>query len=151
MSDNDTIIDIDPTPERRPVLQPGKYGAEGEATLEKLRPGTVKYGKFAGQNCINMQVSVLTAEYGFIRLFRDLALEGQAKNSTLKILAQLGLDPTATRDPQTGRSRLDTSTVEGSKVIVELSRDEWDVKDADGNPTGERGEGNRIKNVWKRP
>ena len=146
----ETTFEIDPTPERRPVLPGGKYGADGEATLERLHPGTIKYGKFAGDACINMQVSVLTAEHGFVRMFRDWPLSGQAKNLTLRMLSQLGIDANATRDPATGKARVDTSIVEGQKVIVELSFREYDMKGSDGEATGERASANDIRTVWLR-
>lgn len=148
----ESIIDIDPTPEKRPVISGGKYGANGEATLESLRPSTIKFGKFAGDPCLTSRVSIATQEYGFISIFKDWPLNGQAKNTTLKMLSNLGLDLDAMRDPSTGRVRFNPAEmgVEGMKVIAEVKLDEWDVKGPDGEPTGERASNNKVTMLWKR-
>lgn len=157
-----TFLDIDPTPERTPIIPARKYGEEGEATLESLqqldkdgKQHVVKYGRDAGTPCLKARISILTSEYGFVSIFDDWMLEGggnYGKNRTLRYLAQLGVDPTATRDPQTGRSKIDLTSLEKSKIIVDVGYDSWDRKDKDtGEPTGEKGEKNIIKNVWKRP
>ena len=140
----------------------GKYGNDGEATLESLqqfdkdgKQNTVKYGRDAGKACIKARISILTAEFGFVSIFDDWLLEGGGnfgKNRTLRFLNQLGSDPTASRDPNTGRSKIDLAPLEKSKVIVELGYREWDAKDRDtGELTGERMSANSVKNVWKRP
>lgn len=157
-----TFLDIDPTPERNPVLPGGKYGNDGEATLESLqqfdkdgKQNVVKFGRDAGKACIKARISILTSEFGFVSIFDDWLLEGSGnygKNRTLRYLAQLGIDPTASRDPQTGRSKIGLGSLEKAKILVELGYREWDAKDRDtGELTGERMSANSVKNVWLRP
>jgi hypothetical protein len=149
MSDNESIIDIDPTPEKRPVLPGGKYGEAGEATLESIKADTVKYGRDAGKPCINTRVSILTSEYGYVSQFTDWALEGPRKNFTLKMLTNLGLDLNAMKG-EDGRVRFDGSSLNGTKVIVDLHYREYDMKDGEGNVTGERGQANDVRMLWRR-
>ncbi len=147
---SESIIVIDPTPERRPVLPAGKYGSDGECTLETIKADTVKYGNDKGKPCINTRVSILTSEFGHVSQFTDWALEGQRKNYTLKMLTNLGIPlDTMPRDEQ-GRVQFDAAGLPGTKVVVELAYREYDMKDSGGHPTGERGSANDIRMIWKR-
>lgn len=148
-----TYLDIDPTPERNPTVPARKYGDDGEATLESLRqfddngnPHVVKFGRDAGKKCLKARISILTSEYGFVTIFDDWLLEGAGnfgKNRTLKFLSQLGIDPKTTRD---------AAEHDKMKILVDVSFREWDEKDRDtGELTGEKRQANGIKNVWRRP
>lgn len=149
MSD-ESVITIDPTPERRPVLPGGKYGADGEATLETIRPATVMFGNDKGKPCINTRVSILTSEYGHVSQFTDWALDGPRKNYTLKMLANLGVPlDTMPRDAE-GRVQFDVGHLAGTKVLLDLHFREYDMKDGSGNATGERGSANDVRMLWKR-
>lgn len=156
---NESLMgDIDPEPERRPVLPGRKYGNDGEATLESIKVAQVKYGRDAGKPCINTRVSILTSEYGHVSQFTDWALDGQRKNYTLKMLDQIGFDMKALKDPSTGRVSLAalsealTSMVPvPMKVIVDLHWREYDKKDGEGNLTGEKEQANDVRNIWRRP
>lgn len=147
---SESVIVIDPTPERRPVLPAGKYGAEGEATLDAIKLGTVKFGRDAGKPCINTRVSILTSEFGHVAQFTDWALDGQRKNFTLKMLGNLGVPLDTMPRNEQGQVQFDASHLVGTKVVVELSYREYDMKDADGHPTGERGSANDVRMLWKR-
>jgi hypothetical protein len=149
MSDIESIIDIDPTPEKRPILPGGKYGEAGEATLESIKLGKVKYGMDTGKPCINTRVSILTNEYGYVSQFTDWPLEGARKNITLKMLNNLGLDLDAMKG-EDGRVRFDGSLLNGTKVIVDLHYREYDRRDSEGNVTGERGQANDVRMLWRR-
>jgi hypothetical protein len=151
MSDTqtDSIIDIDPTPPPRIVLPGGKYGTNGEATLESMRMGEVKFGNDKGKTAIQTRVSVLTPQYGHVSFFTDWALDGPRKAYTLKMLANLGLDLDAMRG-EDGRVRFDASGLCPVKVIAEINFREYPMKDSEGNPTGEMGQANDVRMIWKR-
>ncbi len=153
---SESVITIDPTPERRPVLPGGKYGADGEVTLESIRLATVKFGQDKDKPCINTRVSILTAEYGHVSQFTDWALEGQRKNYTLKMLTNLGVPLDTMPRNEQGQVVFDASALVGTKVICELAYREYDMKDGDGNVRtdhegkAERGQANDVRMLWKR-
>ena len=138
----EATITIDPTPEKRPVLPEGTYGGDGEAELRHFRTGTVKFGRSAGQPCIAARISVLTDE-GYVTIFEDYLLEGQAKNRTLRTLAALGVDLANLPRNEDGTVSFDVSHLEGSKVIAEVTHRSWEK---DGVP----GEANGLRSVTLR-
>jgi hypothetical protein len=141
------MITIDPKLPPRPTIPAGKYGADGEVELRKFRQATVRFGKNAGEPCINMQVSINTAEHGVVHLFKDWALEGKAKVFTLRMLKNLGIDTTPGDD---GTFTFDGTALEGEKVIVKVGLDEWPAgTNRQGKPY-EAGSRNTVEEVWKR-
>lgn len=116
------MINIDPEIEKRPVLSPGDYGADGEAKLEVMEQRPARWDD--AKSVMHFQVSVKHPELGYVRVFSDKDL-GQG-SQVPKLLRQLGVSDEQMRDG------FDPQDLLGMNVIITVG-----VRTAqiDGEPT----------------
>lgn len=140
------IITIDPEIAKFTILKPGTYGADGEATLEKVE--VKPWSKNNSDLCCEFQVVVVDPDTGdSVRIFQRQGMK--AGSRVPRYLAQLGIDHDTQRagfqfsndpDPQEGVATFELPM----EVIVDVTVETFETK------SGETGEANRFENIHAR-
>ena len=131
---------LDPDLGRRPVLQPGNYGANGEAVLDRyaLTDSRMEKGLKADQ----FQIAIKSPEHGVVRVFADPPR--RQGTIAVKWFRQLGVTDDEMRQMSPGDLGAEQmkARIEQTPVIVTL-----DIREYTEEATGERVQLNRIKNM----